>query len=164
MKLAPRASFALAACLLLAAFASFALSMSNAYSSELVRIGAVAVVLAGWIVSRTLGGVGGCSVGLAALLLALGLGALSTCDESERGRARLGKHLYVLRIISDSGGGARYRLEECSAFGFSCTSHDVNTSQSSWEPHPVALLVDEQARTVSVTLDREIKFTYRATP
>ena len=45
MILAPRAALALAACLLLAAFASFALSTVNAYSNALLRIAAVAVVL-----------------------------------------------------------------------------------------------------------------------
>ena len=98
MRLAPRASLVLAACLLLAAFASFALSTVNAYSSALLRSAAVTVVLSGWLVNQALGGMGGCRVGLSALALALGLGALSSCDESERDRARLGQHLYVLRL------------------------------------------------------------------
>jgi len=164
VRLAPRASLALAACLLLAAFASFALSTVNAYSNALLRIAAVAVVLSGWLVNRALGGMGGCRIGLSALALALGLGALSSCDESERDRARLGKHLYVLRLSPDSSGRARYRLEECSPFGFSCRGFDTTTSQSSWEPQAVALVVDEHARTVSVTLDGNTTFSYRTPP
>jgi hypothetical protein len=160
----PRVYLSLTGCLLLVAFACLALSVSSAFFSALVMTGAVAVVLAGWVVTRALGGIRGCSVGLAALGLALALGTLSTCDDGQRGRARLGKHVYVLRYSSTFDGDGHYRLDECNSFGLFCTGHDAHTFQTAWGPHPATLAVDEQARAVSVMLDGKIWFTYRPSP
>ena len=161
--------FALAAAFWAVNCVSFALSWNSPFSEMFLQAGGVAVVLAGWAMTRALGGTRGCSVGLVALGLAAGLGLVSTCGPDRRGSGRLDRHLYALAFSAGFDGDGYYLLYECNALGLFCTEHRTRVLQVVGDTRTAQLIINKQLRIVSVTLDGQprlspVKLTTASTP